>query len=278
MAARDKGAARHNSPAKARASLIKCSPGTTLLIIPNAASSSAPNCRPVIRISNAFWRGTSLGSMNVADIGRDTDADLRQHELSMLGRDDEVGSQEHFETGPNGQAVDRADDGLEQIRHLREAAESTLTEVLEILLAIGHRVQIPPSGEELLTGAGENRDSEVRVVAKIRENSSHLSTGWSIERVGLGPVQNDLEYLAVSCDLRKSRITAPPVVLEPVVATHGCLTRISASAATTPSPSASTIRGLISSSTMDDGIILDPSGNRQDGVNSCVEIGSEAFP
>src|SRR5690606_26436241 len=151
------------------------------------------------------------------------------------GGNDEIGSQENFETRADGITVDRADDRLLQSGQFGKAIDSTLTIVGDIPISAGRSrfVQIPAGGKKLLAPTGKNSNAQIRVVSNHGEDIAELSAGWLVDGIGLWPVERDLQYLTVANGLH-------------LVSHQALLLRIRASTAI--ASSAVTMSGLMSSS------------------------------
>ena len=83
--------------------------------------------------------------------------------------------------------------GLHEIMAKRGSAQSKLDRV-----AIGRSLQIPAGGKEFFARAGDDGDAQVRIVAEVAKDQSHLAAGGQIDGVRFRPVDDDFEDAVVA--------------------------------------------------------------------------------
>ncbi len=176
------------------------------------------------------------GQLDGRGIGELARLDLGQGKARVRGRDDQVGREGELEAAADRHAAHRGDHGLAQARQLLQAAEAADPEIGIRGLAGGRRLEVPAGREEALAGTGHDRDPQLRVVAEGREGFAQRAAGRGVDRVRLGPVEHDLEDRAIAPDVEN--LAHATSSLAGAGTSRGAARRISASAATTPWPTA----------------------------------------
>ena len=177
--------------------------------------------------------GDAARQLDGGGVGNGARIDFGQREGGMLRRDDEIARDHDFEAAAEGQTVDRGDHRLVETGEFLEAAESAHAIIAVGRLAFRRRLQIPAGAEEFLPRRREDRHAQLGIVAEASEDIAHDAARCGIDGIGLGPVDGDFEDGAAALGADGG---------------HGVLMRIRASTAT--ALSASTSRGLMSSSSM----------------------------
>ncbi len=177
--------------------------------------------------------GNAPRQLDGRGIGELARLDLRERKARLPGRDDQVGRQRQLEAAADRHAIDRRDHGLVQPRQLLQAAEAADPEIGIGGLARGRGLEVPAGREEALAGTGDDRHPEIRIVAEGRERFAQRAAGRGVDRVGLRPVEHDLENRAVTRDVENLAHATSSLATSCASAA-----RISASAATTPWPAA----------------------------------------
>ena len=112
--------------------------------------------------------GDPAPQLDRARIGEHANVDLGQSESRVLLHDDDVRAEHDLEAAAAGYAIDCRDEGLVEVARIVKTAEAADAPVRIGLFAGGGGLQVPARGEEALTGAGDDRDPQLRVVAKAR--------------------------------------------------------------------------------------------------------------
>ena len=122
-----------------------------------------------------FWE------LHGGGIGHSTRANFWQRKGGVIGGDENVAGDRQLQAATAADAVDGADDRLVEIAELLDTAETADTVVAVDRIAGRCGFQIPTGAEELLASAGNDRDSQVGVVAEAGEES-RPSLGWWLGR------------------------------------------------------------------------------------------------
>src|SRR2546428_4400540 len=154
------------------------------------------------------------------------DARLRQSELGVLGRDDDVAGQRQLEAAAQREAVHRRDERLGQImakRQSAEAARMTMRDVrgARVLLAKGASAplalprwlrrlpHVVAGRERAIAGGREDRHAQLGIALVAGPHLVQLVGGGAMERVAdLGPVERHDEQVPVTLDAAEPRRVA----------------------------------------------------------------------
>ena len=120
---------------------------------------------------------------------------------TVLGRDDDVGTECDLEAAAAADAVDCRDHRLVEILQFLHAAEAADAVVTVDFLAAGRGLQVPTGGKEPLAAAADQRHAQVRVVAEVGKYFAHAAAGRAVDCIGFRPVDDDLEHHAVDAGL-----------------------------------------------------------------------------
>ena len=186
--------------------------------------------------------GDALRQLDRRGVGQRAGADLGQREARMVGGVDQVAGQRQFEAAADRHAVDAGDHRLVQVAQFLQAGEAADAVVAVDRVAAGRRLEVPAGAEELVAGGPDDGDAQFGVVAERREGLAHQPRGRQVDGVGLRPVERDLEDARPrgGCVIDVGHLARP----------RSRTSRSSASAIQAPLPSAQTISGLMSSSSI----------------------------
>ena len=111
----------------------------------------------------------------------------------MIGRHDNVTSQDELETTTGRHAVDGRDDGLRAVEVAGNATERGPLLALQVTTLrgpFGRDLEVVPGTERTVTGAGENRHPHLGVVAEVFPDLLELEVRLQVEGVHpVGPVE-----------------------------------------------------------------------------------------
>ena len=142
--------------------------------------------------------GDAAGQFDGGGVGKHADVDLGQREPGMFCGIDEVTGECQFEPAADRHAVDRGNDRFVECGQFLQAAEPADAVVRVRRFAIGRDLEVPSGREKTLSGAGQQRHTQVRVIAEPGEHVAHDLAGGGIDGVRFGPVQGDLKDGAVA--------------------------------------------------------------------------------
>ena len=132
--------------------------------------------------------GNSFGQLDGRCVGDRARTNFRQSKSGVLCSNYDVGAQGNLEPAAATNAIDRADHRLVEIIEFLNAAESADPIVAVNFLTASGRFQVPAGGKKLFTAAGNDRDPEIRVIAKIGKNLANANAGGAIDGIGFGSV------------------------------------------------------------------------------------------
>src|SRR5699024_1452165 len=104
-----------------------------------------------------------------------------------------------LETTTHCHSIDRSDDRLVQVAQFLQPGKAADTIITVHCVAFGGLLQIPTGGKELRSSGAHDGDAQLRVIAKILEDTAHRTAGGQIDGIGLGPIQRDFENMIVDC-------------------------------------------------------------------------------
>ena len=130
-------------------------------------------------------------------------AHVEEPEVRVLGGDPDVAGQGQFDAAPDDPAVERRDDRFG--RPMQPSGDPAREPLLQqaasefgpgVEPGIDMRFEVGARAEGLVPGPGEDRDSDIRIVAEICPRLEQQLIGLGVDGVvDLGPVQRDV------CDL-----------------------------------------------------------------------------
>src|SRR6185312_388422 len=141
--------------------------------------------------------GDTASQLDGAGVRQYADVDFWECEAGVLFHDNDVGAEHDLKSAATSYPVHRCDEGFIEVARVVQSAEATHAPVLVRLLATCCGFEIPAGREETVTGASDNRDTQLRIVAESAENVIELAARSEVDRVRFGPIQFDLEDRSV---------------------------------------------------------------------------------
>ncbi len=111
----------------------------------------------------------------------------------MLGCEDHIGRKSEFETATAANAVDRGNDRLVEARQFLQAAKAADAIIAIDRIAIICGFKVPAWAKELFAAGRQDRNPQLRIIAKRGKGVAHDAAGRQIDGIGFGAVEGDLQ-------------------------------------------------------------------------------------